>query len=284
MPARASWVGNTPRVSSRNASSAVLVLATSRRSRRRRPLRRPRRARPSPSGTPTRWGRTSREIAASRVRRTASSASMMRDRETGPSSWVVRSSSATCAASWVSSAVLRNATAVWSASASRSLGRPGAAVGPSGASPRCCPGSTPPFCTGTTCGLPRRRRRCPSRLTAGAARAPPGSAVARRADTARPAASATAGSSVSGDGVSRDPAAEVRQRLVGLGPRTVGQPVGKRTTQRRRGWNANATSAVASSDNQKPLVRRPTRSPTSTTRTCSRAPRTRRRPRGRGCG
>ena len=71
-----------------------------------------------------------------------------------------------------------------------------------------------------------RRRRGPSAADDRRhARHLAGSPSARRADTARPAASATAGSRVSGDGVSARRPAEVGQRLVGLGPGAVGQPV-----------------------------------------------------------
>ena len=82
-PARASWVGNTPRVSSRSDSRAVFVLGDQ--ERRCRSSGRPPRRRPgtrsSSSGSATRWGSTSREMAASRARRAASSASMIRARD-----------------------------------------------------------------------------------------------------------------------------------------------------------------------------------------------------------
>ena len=77
------------RVDARSTSRLEAVAAGS-------PLRRPRGPGPARPGSATRCGSTSREIASSRVRRTSSSASTIRARDSA-SCRVVRSSSATCA-------------------------------------------------------------------------------------------------------------------------------------------------------------------------------------------
>ena len=82
IPDRASWVGNTPRVRSRSASSAVFVPSTSRSMPGSGdPARTAARARRMSSGSAIRCGSTSRVMVSSSVRRAASPASMIRSRD-----------------------------------------------------------------------------------------------------------------------------------------------------------------------------------------------------------
>ena len=151
-------------------------------------------------GQRTRWGSTSREIAASRVRRAASSASMIRDREPASSS-----------GGPVELGHVRGELGLERGVAEGDRGlvgerlqqprRPGAAGGPSGGHLDAAQ-VRPPFRTGTTCVSPASAPSWPQSADAAAAPGTSRVAVAPRADTARPAASATAGSRVSGDGVS----------------------------------------------------------------------------------
>ena len=216
------------------------------------------RARPSRPGSATRCGSTSREIAASRARRAASSASMIRDRDSASSSRgavelgdVVGELGLAGRRCGTRRRSGRRAPRAGGRRTARTL----AAVGSQ--TPRCCRG--------------RRRRVGPARRAASRRRpvvwpqvadddpsagARPGSTVAPRADTARPAASATAGSRRPRGRRLGEPAAEVRQRLVGLGARA----------RRPAGWPAGPPGAAAagrparparcaSRDSQKPPVR-----------------------------
>ena len=187
------------------------------------------RARASSSGSATRWGSTSRAIAASSV---APGGVVRLDDprpRARPARRVVRSSSATCAASWASSAVLRKATAVWSASASSSR--------TSESAQRAAPGQRTSMLPRPVAAVPDRydvRDRCPRRRGVApvaltwSARPGPRRRRGRPARGHRPAGGLGHRRQQGSRGRRLgEAAAEVRQRLVGLGPGAVGQPVGE---------------------------------------------------------
>ena len=224
-PARDSWVGKTPRVSSRNDSSAEFVLSTRRSMpdsgdppRSRGAPGGSRREAPSATAAPrARWPPPG--SAAPRRR-----ASTIRSRDSA-SALVVRSSSATCSASSPASAVLRNATAVWSASASSRRTSAGRSVATASQGDLDVPQVAPLVAHRRPCGPERRRRspRCRRAARCRARRAWPGRRSPR--PTVRPPRRSPGAGSRRGR--LGQPAAEVRERFVGLGARAVGQPVGE---------------------------------------------------------
>ena len=190
------------------------------------PAARRSRHRVEPSGNATRWGITSRSIAASSARRAASSASRIRARERA-SSRVVRSSSATCSASSASRAVLRKATAVWSASAVSSRS--------SESDAGTAPGHVHLDAAQDGAAVPDRYDVRDGALRRGVA---PGRAVGRRTRDPQGGGRPPSGDRPAGglrDGRQDrvrgrrlgEAAAEVREGLVGLGSRAEGEPVGQ---------------------------------------------------------
>ena len=101
-----------------------------------------------------------------------------------------------------------------------------------------------------------RAARAPS---VGACRRRAARPVARLALTARAAASATAGSSVDGSGLSPRRRLKSASASYGAAAAPNASRSATRTTRRRSGWKASATTAVASSEGQKPPVAHPPR-------------------------